>query len=162
MRQNHAALLALVSALLGTSGCATILGGGTAQSVSLRAEPQSVQYAIKSASGLQMSAGQTPQQVRLPRKNEYEIEFTAPGYQTQRMALTKGLNGWVWGNLFVGWVIGFGVDFIGGAAWKLEPALVDIRMARSGDGTMSAVVRLLDDDGKLIREVTLPMLPAER
>jgi hypothetical protein len=147
------------------SGCATILGGGTSQGISLTGEPSGVQYTIRAASGIQLTQGQTPSQVRLPRNQEYQIEFSAPGYQSQKLALTKGLNGWIWGNLLVGWVIGFGVDFIGGAAYKLEPSLLDVRMVRANGEeapTVSAVVRLMNADGTLIREVTLPMMPIDR
>ena len=160
---TRAAGFSLVLAL-STSGCASILGGGTSQSVSLQGEPTGMQYTIRAASGIQVSQGQTPNQVRLARTQEYQIEFSAPGFQPQKLALTKGLNGWVWGNLVVGWIIGFGVDFIGGAAWKLEPSVVDVRMVRAADdaSVVSALVRLLDAEGKLIREVTLPMTPVDR
>jgi hypothetical protein len=160
------ARVAAVSSLLmlSLSGCASILGGGTSQPVSLRGEPTGMQYTIRAASGIQVSQGQTPNQVRLARNQEYQIEFTAPGFQPQKLALTKGLNGWVWGNLVIGWIVGFGVDFIGGAAWKLEPSVVDVRMVRAADdaSAVSALVRLLDAEGKLIREVTLPLIPVER
>jgi hypothetical protein len=52
-------------------------------------------FAVKSSSGIVMSQGKGPQTIRLPRRNEYQIEVAAPGYQGQSLALTKGLNGWV-------------------------------------------------------------------
>jgi hypothetical protein len=110
-----------------------------------------------------MAQGQTPQTVPLPRKNEYQIEFTAAGFQPQSIALTKSLNGWVWGNFVFGWIIGFAIDFISGAAYKLEPALVTINLvqthASNGVVGTSAVVDVRSESGRLIRQVTVPLVP---
>ncbi len=95
-----------------------------------------------------MGAGRTPATVRLPRKNEYNIEISLDGYQPQTMALAKSTNGWIWGNLFVGWLVGFVVDFATGSAYKLEPALVSVSLARADDDTF-AVVRFYTDKNGL-------------
>ena len=157
-------MLFALSATISLGGCASIFGGGTSQSISLRGDPTSIHYSIRAASGIQLSSGQTPNQVTLPRKQEYEIEFTAPGYQPQKLALTKGMNGWVWTNLLGSWLLGFGIDFLSGAAWKLEPSVVDVQMVRNagdnGQLEVSALVRFLNADGSLIRQQVLPMIPA--
>ncbi|HXV16782.1 MAG TPA: hypothetical protein VD758_08380, partial [Gemmatimonadaceae bacterium] len=69
------------------SACATIAGGGTSQGVSISSEPSGAAFAVKSSSGIQMASGTTPQIVKLPRKNEYQIEFSVPGYRSQSVAL---------------------------------------------------------------------------
>ena len=147
-----------------TSGCATILGGGSTQAVSIRSDPAGATFVVRSSSGLQMSSGTSPQQITLARKNEYEIEFSSPGYQTQRLSLLKGLNGWVWLNLVGGGVIGGVIDVVSGAAWRLEPSIVDMKMVRAAgrdDGFAEMQVRMYDKKGALIRELTLPMVPVE-
>jgi hypothetical protein len=153
----------LAIALVASTGCATVLGGGSTQAVSIRAEPAGTAFVVRSSSGLQMSSGVSPQQITLARKNEYEIEFSSPGYQTQRLSLLKGLNGWVWLNIVGGGVLGGVIDVISGAAWKLEPAIVDMRLVKaSGSEDMAEMhVRMYDKQGKLLRELTIPMLPAE-
>ena len=155
--------LALTS-LLTLPACASILGGGTSQSINLQATPSDASFVVKSSSGIEMSSGSGNQSVRLPRKNEYQIELRAPGYQSKNVAITKSLNGWVWGNLVVGWVVGFAIDFIGGAAYKLEPSLVSVSLdkPRGDDGAATAHIYLMDDKGRLIREVRTEMLPAAR
>ena len=148
--------------LLGLSACATIVGGGPSQPVSIQSVP-GAQFTIRSSSGIQMASGQAPQTVTLPRKNEYQIDFTAPGFQPQTVALTKGTNGWVWGNLVVGWILGFVIDFASGSAYKLEPAQVNIslvaKVAANGQSQTDALVALYDAKGKLIRELAIPMVP---
>lgn len=153
----------IAMALVTTTGCATILGGGSTQAVSIRADPAGTAFVVRSSSGLQMSSGVSPQQITLSRKNEYEIEFSSRGYQTQRLSLLKGLNGWVWLNIVGGGLLGGAIDVISGAAWKLEPAIVDMRLVKTnGSEDMAEMqVRMYDKQGKLLRELTIPMLPAE-
>ena len=109
-----------------------------------------------------MSQGKPPQTVRLPRKNEYQIEISADGYQPQSLALTKGLNGWIWGNLVTGWIPGFIVDFAGGAANKLEPAVVQVNLAKStsdASGALEGTVRFLSKSGRLVAEKPIHLDP---
>jgi len=163
MVSRHAVTLSAL--LLTLSGCATIVGGGSAQPVAIRSTPTSASFTVTSSSGLQMAQGTAPQTIRLPRKNEYQIEFTAPGFQPQKVVLSRGTNGWIWGNLIVGWIVGFAIDFASGSAYKLEPALVDISLVESrtasGAEQTNAVVRLLDGKGRVISETEVPLVPQE-
>lgn len=163
MYRHFRATLTCVT-LLCTGACASILGGGTAQTVNFRPTPSDASFVIKSSSGLEMSSGTGDQSVRLPRKNEYQVEVRAPGYQNKSVAITKGLNGWVWGNLAFGWVVGFAIDFIGGAAYKLEPSLMAISLDKPrGDGeAATARIHLMDEQGRLIREITTELVPVRR
>ena len=99
-----------------------------------------------------------PTTVRLPRKNEYQIQLAIDGYAPQTVALTRGTNGWIWGNLLFGWIIGFGVDFLTGSAYKLEPALVQVSLVQL-NGEEYADVRVFDDSGRMIREERLLLTP---
>lgn len=163
-RLRIAASILVVCAIVALPGCATILGGGPQQPVSFNSEPTGASFTVKSSSGLQMASGNTPQTLKLPRKNEYQVDFTVPGYQQQSVALAKGVNGWIWGNLVVGWIIGFGVDFLTGSAYKLEPAQVQVALVRqageNGELQLFGVVRQLDERGRVIREQRVPLEPA--
>lgn len=163
MNRPFRTALALTS-LLSISACASILGGGTSQNVNLLTTPSDASFVVKSSSGIEMSSGTGNQSVRLPRKNEYQIEVRAPGYQSKNVAVTKSLNGWVWGNFLIGWVVGFAIDFIGGAAYKLEPSLVSVSLdkPRGDDAAATAHIYLMDEKGRLIREITTEMVPVAR
>lgn len=142
------------------SGCATLMGGGSDQPVSLNSAPGAAGFTIQSSSGLQMAQGATPATVSLPRRNEYEIRISLDGYHPQTTALTRGINGWIWGNLFVGWIVGFGIDFLTGSAYKLEPAYVHLTLQQVEDETF-AVVYFLDSRQKVLEERRLLMVPLE-
>ena len=156
--------LSLILLALPMSACATLVGGGTNQGVSINSDPSGASFTVKSSSGIQMATGITPQTVTLPRKNEYQIEFTVPGYRTQALPLTKGVNGWVFGNFIFGWIPGFIIDFATGSANKLEPALVQIALERGTAGTPDAdkvfgVVKQLDSKGKVMSEQRVELTP---
>ena len=153
----------LGAVLIFSSACATLVGGGSSQNVSIASEPSSASFVVKSSSGMQMAAGTTPNTIRLPRKNEYQIEFTVPGYRSQSTALTKGVNGWVFGNFLIGWIPGLIIDFVTGSANKLEPALVQVSLQRGAAGTdfdkLFGVVRQLDASGRILSEKLVELEP---
>jgi hypothetical protein len=147
MRAHNAGSLLL---LVGLSACATLLGGGSSQPVSVSSTPTAAAFVVKSSSGLQMASGTTPSTIRLPRKNEYQVDITMPGYAKQTLALTKGVNGWVWANLILGGLVGGAIDFATGAAWKLDPAQIQVSLVRgTDDGTgVDCEVQILGEKGQ--------------
>jgi hypothetical protein len=157
--------LSLVVLAIPMSACATLVGGGTNQGVSINSEPSGASFTVKSSSGIQMATGRTPQTVTLPRKNEYQIEFSVPGYRTQSLPLTKGVNGWVFGNFIFGWIPGFIIDFATGSANKLEPALVQVSLPRGvgemDEGKLFGIVRQLDSKGRGLSEQKVELYPEE-
>ena len=50
----------LAGLAIATTACATIVGGGTKQSVGITSEPSGASFTVKSSSGLQMAVGKTP------------------------------------------------------------------------------------------------------
>ena len=155
----------LGAVLIFSSACATLVGGGSSQAVSISSAPTSASFVIKSASGMQMASGTTPQTVRLPRKNEYQIELGVPGYKTQAVALTKGVNGWVFGNFLIGWIPGLIIDFVTGSASKLEPSMVSVSLEKgvaSGEaGKLFGIVRQLDASGNVVSEQRVELQPIQ-
>jgi hypothetical protein len=157
MRMRTAYAAAAFGAMVLATGCATIVGGGSSQAVMLDGTPSEARYTVRSSSGIEMSAGSLPASFTLPRKNEYQVDVSLDGYETRTLAVTRGTNGWIWGNLVFGWIVGFIVDFATGAAYKLEPSLINVTLERS-DETV-AVLQFFNDDHELIREERLQMVP---
>ena len=103
--------------------------------------------------GDDMNAGRHPH-IRLPRKNEYQLRLEVPGYRPQTVALTRGTNGWIFGNLVVGWLLGFAIDFATGSAYKLEPSLVQVTMQRDQTGDATTLIPEWGDPEKSADEKT--------
>lgn len=155
--------ISLVFCLIATTGCATIVGGSM-QPVTLNANPTGVSFTVRNQHGMQIASGVAPQALRLPRKSEYSIALALDGYQPQSVFVGKQLRGWFWGNLVSWWFVGGAVDLITGAAYALEPAFVDVTMARergSADAPLELSVRLLDAQSRLIREIPVTLEPIE-
>lgn len=156
-------LFFLSAVVVSATACATLVGGGSSQGVSVSSEPSGASFTVKSASGMQMASGTTPQMISLPRKNEYSIEFAVPGYRSQSVALTKGVNGWVFGNFIIGWIPGLIIDFVTGSANKLEPAMVQVALQRGvaeGEaGKLFGVVRQVDASGHVVSEKRVELEP---
>jgi hypothetical protein len=152
--------LPMILALGLTTGCATLFGGGSNQMVSISGAPTSAKFSIRSSSGMQFAQGTMPASVSLPRKNEYQIQIDAAGFQPQTLALTKDLNGWIWVDLIAG-VVGFAIDFISGAAWKLQPAIVNVSLQKTAGSTggMSSHIEFRDKSGLLLFERTEKLVP---
>ena len=155
----RAGVLLLACLPLG-SGCATIVGGGSSQAVSIESSPSAARYVIRSSSGIEMSSGSVPASVRLPRKNEYQLDISLAGYQPRTVALTRGTNGWIWGNLVVGWIVGFLIDFATGSAYKIEPSVVTVTLERADEQDF-ALVRIFNDEQELLREERLLLQPIQ-
>ncbi len=54
--------------------------------------------------------------------------MTLEGYQPYEITLTKKSNGWVWGNIIFGGLIGLVVDASTGAMYKLTPEQVEANL----------------------------------
>lgn len=152
LHMNLSRGVAPLALALSLSACATIVGGGSRQNVTINTGAQT-SFVVKSSSGIQMAQGSGGQTISLPRRHEYQVDVTAPGYSTQTVALSKSLNGWFWGNFIIGWIPGFIVDFATGAAYKLEPSTVTVvtQKATTGDA-LEGFVRFLNRDGGVVAE----------
>lgn len=116
-------------ALATLAGCATLFGGGTSQSITIASEPSGMPFTVRLPnSGLEVSAGTTPGTVQLPRRQEYVLDLSPNGFQPRSIAITRGVNGWLWWDLITPLWLGAAVDFGNGAAFKLEPAAIRVRL----------------------------------
>ncbi len=113
------------------AGCASVISGAR-QSVSIKSHPSDAKVTVYNINGAQAAVGQSPAVFRLPRSNgffakaEYRIVIEKQGYRTAEVQLEAKLNGWYFGNLFIGGLLGLVViDPATGAMWSLSPKLVD-------------------------------------
>lgn len=115
----------LVLALLST-GCASIVSKSN-WPVTVQSNPSGASVTITDESGNVVHTGVTPFLVTLSSKEsffckaDYDLEARLAGYGPGHARLSAGMNGWYWGNLIFGGLIGwFIVDPATGAMWKLR------------------------------------------
>jgi hypothetical protein len=121
----------LVSASLLLNACGSIMHGGT-QDVGISSSPTGA--TVKLNSGM---TGQTPFVAKLSRKENHVVNVTAPGYAPADLTLTRGVSGWVWGNLVFGGLIGLGVDAMTGGLYKLTPEQLSTTLAKQTGATVA-------------------------
>lgn len=115
------------AALLALSGCASILSDSV-YPVAISSVPHGVRYDVTEVdTGRLVSSGVTPQTVMLEASDgffsraDYAITFSQEGYHSATYPLRAGMDGWYFGNLFLGGLLGILiVDPATGAMWRLD------------------------------------------
>ncbi len=103
-----------LSALL-LSGCATVVNGGS-QDVSVSTNPPGATCTVDRVGASVGVINPTPGKLSVSRsKNALDLTCNKPGYQTSATTVASTFNGWTFGNLLIGGLIGFGVDAATGA-----------------------------------------------
>ncbi len=120
LRAVPAALIA-VGLLATCSGCATMMSG-TTERIRIESEPPGAQVTVDGKTYT------TPVDVTLPRGRSHEVAFELPAHEPARRTIRQETNGWTWGNVLIGGVIGVVVDEASGAAGDLEPDVVSVRL----------------------------------
>ncbi|MFM2289695.1 MAG: hypothetical protein RL684_2838 [Pseudomonadota bacterium] len=107
------------------SGCATIIQGQT-EAVNIRSVPDGATLSVTNRAGITVQTGTTPAVVTLKRgagyfrPESYTITLAKQGYATRTMTVTGTVNGWYFGNIIFGGLIGMvGVDPATGAMYSL-------------------------------------------
>lgn len=119
------ASIVLSSAILFTS-CASIVSKSS-YPISINSAPSEAQIVIKDKKGIEIFSGQTPATLKLKSgsgffgKARYQVTFNKSGYQTKTVPVEFKLNGWYFGNLLFGGVLGMLIiDPATGAMYKIE------------------------------------------
>lgn len=120
MKKTLYVALPLISAII-FSGCATILGGGNQQTISLNSsKPMKGNMKYSDGSGLQHFT--TPATLSVERRSK-DIVLTSSDGQFDAATVKSDMNPWLIGNIIFGGLIGSTTDSVGGAAWKYEQTI---------------------------------------
>jgi hypothetical protein len=109
-------LVILLCLIFMLSGCASIVSGRN-QQMSFQSNPDEATLYIDGR-----AIGKTPITIPLQRKKGQMMEFKKDGFKPVTMQLTTHLNGWFWGNILTGGLLGSTTDGITGAATEYSPS----------------------------------------
>ena len=138
------------------TGCASIVSG-TQQTVKIASSPEAAKVKIEKLT-LQQNIvefeGKTPTTAKLSRKGSYLVTVSLEGYQKAEIPIESGgMNGWVWGNVLFGGLVGIMIDVSNGAANNLKPDEIQVTLvagqAAQQGGEMYAVLHTAGPDGKV-------------
>ncbi len=156
-------LIILVLAI--TTGCATILSESS-YPVSVNSVPSEATFTVSNRAGQEIQSGTTPQVVTLKassgyfKSETYTIVLSKDGFEDNVYTISSSLDGWYWGNILFGGVIGMLiVDPLTGAMYKL-PDRIDAPLSNSSTATygqdidvLFATIDSLSEDQKSRLEV---------
>ena len=109
-------LLSLSFILLLFSNCATIIHGSR-QKMVITCEPRVANVFLDGS-----RIGQTPLATKLTRAHNHKISISLEGYMPYEVDIKRKLDGWIFGNILIGGVIGIGIDALSGSMFRLTPA----------------------------------------
>lgn len=161
MKQQLFVKSVITALIISISGCASIIDGSS-RPVTIKSTPDGAHFVVKNANGTEVHSGTTPSTVTLGskagyfQKMQYTVVFSKEGYADQNIPLTPSLNGWYFGNILLGGLIGMLiVDPLTGAMWKLPDDAAGTLTAQAG------TVKLEDGIAPQLQIVTRDQIPAE-
>jgi hypothetical protein len=153
---KRCALAALAVAL---GGCATIVSKSS-QTITITSVPPAAALTVVNGSGTAVHSGATPATVTLKKgrgyfkPEHYTVRVTKEGFQPQELHIDGAVNGWYYGNIVFGGLIGMlAVDPNTGAMFTLKPKQVD--------ATLSALKVSRDADARTLTVMLLENVPRE-
>lgn len=121
--------------VLGMSGmgCATIVNG-TTQKISVSSDPPGATVTVD---GNEVYT--TPATIKVSRKRDHVVTIAKEGFATEQIPLIRTLSGAVAGNILAGGLIGWGVDAISGAQFKIMPKTITVSMKPDTGGVRESI-----------------------
>lgn len=140
----------LVLLLLFITGCASIVSRSN-WPFSVVTEPEGMKVSITNKNGREVYKGTTPATMFLKSgsgffgKESYTVTLSKEGYETKKINVECKLNGWYFGNLLLGGVLGMLiVDPATGAMYKLADEGITETMTPSNASSTS--LRIIEKD----------------
>ncbi len=150
MKRTHITYAVTILAVLTLSSCATIFSGSKHTFV-FNTKPDDAAVSVTDKTGKTIFTGQTPTKVRLKSgagyfsPARYTITFTKPGYVTQTIPVDFKINGWYFGNIFIGGAVGMLiVDPLTGGMWTIKESAKNIYRPLRQEGVALQVIDIKD------------------
>lgn len=128
---RKAGIAAAMVAMTAVTGCASIFTG-TTQKAAFDTAPSGAKITISDRAGNVVHSGETPFTVRLKRgagfmrPQHYSVKFEKEGFVPKEVALASGPNGWVFGNILIGGLVGVVIDGASGAMFAVSPGSLSV------------------------------------
>lgn len=154
----------LVIVLVALQGCASIVSKNS-YPVTIDSSPSAATFEILDRDGRSVQAGTTPQTITLKsssgyfKAQRYTIQFSKDGHTGATHTLSSTVDGWYFGNILLGGLIGMLiVDPATGAMYRL-PERVDVALdpIAAASNANELTIATLDSLSESQRSVLVPL-----
>ncbi len=129
-------LIALLTVFTFTQ-CASILSKSS-YPITITSSPSAASVSVTDIDGNEIFTGETPASIvlsssaRFFKRNRYTLRFSKPGFDESIAVLECKVDGWYWGNLLLGGIIGMLiVDPATGAMYKFRNQTISTTLPQS-------------------------------
>ncbi len=153
MLTKIAKVFLLVAIVFYSAGCASIMSG-TKQKIAVNSEPSGADIKIEPGD----LTAKTPTVLTLKRKDgPYRLTISMPGYEPYEVYIKASTNGWIWGNILIGGIIGVAIDYSTGAAVRLDTKDIMANLKKSGTAMNDSKqgVYVFNRNGNLLASIHL-------
>ena len=141
------------------SGCSSIVSKSD-YSIAINSTPDDANFVVTNKAGQKVHGGTTPSTVTLKSSSgyfsgeTYTISFTKNGYTTKIHTITSNIDGWYFGNIIFGGLIGMLiVDPATGAMYNL-PDRIDISLDSNVTSTKPESLTISTIDSLTAEEIS--------
>ncbi len=142
------------------SSCATLFTKST-YPVTINSTPAGAEITVIDKKGKEVFVGESPAVVKLKSsagffsKAEYTVRIAYPGYQEYITTIGADIEGWYFGNILLGGLIGMLiVDPATGAMWTLDTSNINAKLKSTETSSLQILdIKDISDDmkDKLVR-----------
>lgn len=132
------------------SSCASIITRPS-RDVSIQSNPSGLSFAVINADGETIHTGTTPQVVNLTARGgyfkpaKYSVQVKRSGKVVGTHQVTAGLNGWYFGNILIGGLVGMLiVDPLTGSMYRMPASITVDTNAVAANAPMSLNIASID------------------
>ena len=140
--------IGVVIAVMLITGCASIVSKSS-YPISINSRPSEANISISNSKGIEIYSGNTPAVVNLKgsegffKKATYQVKFMKEGYNEKVVPVNFKIDGWYWGNIVFGGLIGMLiVDPASGAMYKLETEFLNETLTQSAANIDTSGLRI--------------------
>ncbi len=126
-----------LAALILTSSCASIVSKSE-YPIAINSTPSEAKITVTNKKGIVVYEGNTPSNIYLKSgagffsKAAYTVKFEKDGYDARTVPVEFKVDGWYWGNLVFGGLLGFLIiDPATGAMYKLKTEFLNETLSKS-------------------------------
>lgn len=125
MFRKTASLLLLLSLVLVSTGCASILSGGPSW-LGVETKPENIKIRLVGLQNGETINNTTPCRIELNRNSDYKLTIETPNYQSEEVIIRRHIQGWFFGNILLGGIVGMVIDAASSNMWDHNQHLIDL------------------------------------